>query len=112
MWRVIESDVLCHYGVRGQKWGVRKYQNPDGSLNDAGRKRYARKSIRTRNLEIELARSRKKDRAKAERKKDKMIGISVSTAVSAATLVAGYALYRHEINDCVRAIKNVSVSQL
>lgn len=33
---------LYHWGVKGMKWGVRRYQNKDGSLTDAGRKRYAR----------------------------------------------------------------------
>lgn len=38
----IPMDYLIHYGIKGQKWGVRRYQNKDGSLTKAGRKRYAK----------------------------------------------------------------------
>lgn len=34
------SDYLEHFGVKGQKHGVRQYQNPDGSLTPAGREHY------------------------------------------------------------------------
>lgn len=35
------SDLyLIHHGIQGQKWGVRRFQNPDGSLTAAGRARY------------------------------------------------------------------------
>ena len=34
------DDILQHYGIKGMHWGVRRYQNPDGSLTDAGRKHY------------------------------------------------------------------------
>ena len=35
-----EGNYLMHHGVLGMKWGVRRYQNADGSLTAAGRKRY------------------------------------------------------------------------
>lgn len=38
----MESPELMHYGVKGMRWGVRRYQNADGSLTNAGKKRYDR----------------------------------------------------------------------
>lgn len=37
---VTYSNSLSHHGIKGQKWGNRRYQNEDGSLTDEGRRRY------------------------------------------------------------------------
>ena len=46
MWYVINEDELYHHGIKGQKWGVRRFQNADGTLTKAGQKRYAKQQQR------------------------------------------------------------------
>jgi len=36
----MHNEALYHHGILGQKWGVRRYQNSDGTLTDAGKRRY------------------------------------------------------------------------
>lgn len=37
----MNDEVLIHHGIKGQKWGIRRFQNADGSLTVAGKKRYS-----------------------------------------------------------------------
>lgn len=36
----MEQNHLSHHGIKGQRWGVRRFQNPDGTLTSAGKKHY------------------------------------------------------------------------
>ncbi len=36
------DEELCHFGIKGMKWGVRRYENADGTLTPAGKARYAK----------------------------------------------------------------------
>lgn len=39
------NEILSHYGIKGMKLGVRRYQNSDGTLTSAGKKRYSDEDI-------------------------------------------------------------------
>ena len=49
------KNELYHHGILGMKWGVRRYQNPDGSLTLEGRRRYLKDAA------IQAKKERKKD---------------------------------------------------
>lgn len=40
------EDYLAHHGILGMKWGIRRYRNKDGSLTDAGKKRYGKRKLK------------------------------------------------------------------
>ena len=85
-----QSDILdidnfiAHHGILGQKWGVRRFQNPDGSLTAEGQARYGGKTHVD-----ELSDEEKADLQEAGRKdRNKKIAIGVGVAAAAVTVGA------------------------
>ncbi len=71
------SDILQHYGIRGMKWGVRRFQQKDGSLTPQGRKRYGGED-------------------RTERKKLPAAGkAAVGAAAAAGIVLTAYLVKRH-----------------
>ena len=80
-YKIVTTNELYHHGIKGQKWGVRRFQNTDGSLKSAGKKRYSEDKPKE-----------KKGLTEKQKKWIKRGAIAAGIAVAA---IGTYALYKN-----------------
>lgn len=61
----MHDDYLAHHGIMGQKWGVRRFQNPDGTLTDAGKRRVKGDKVSNKNMTSKMRDEYAKNRISA-----------------------------------------------
>lgn len=121
------NDTIYHFGIKGMKWGIRRYQNKDGSLTAEGRTRYSEdykrahsgKSVKemsdaelkTVNNRLQMERQYAAMTKKTSKGK-KIVQAFVSTAGTVAAVSGAYSTYKKYGNQAIDAIGNMVVKEL
>lgn len=128
----MENNSLAHYGILGMKWGVRRYQNKDGSYTSAGKKRkqkeyvhedyanaHSKKSVKSMsNAELKARNNRlqmEQQYANLTKKTNtgkKVVQNFIKGAGLLSGTIAAYGTYKRIGNQAVEAIGNYVLSDL
>ena len=100
------ETYLAHHGIIGMKWGVRRYQNPDGTLTSAGKKHIA-KSQKNRKEAGGFVKLIGNDIKKSDKKLGKIV-----TDVGSAIETRGNEISRYRDRDIAKKAKTMSDDEL
>lgn len=98
------DQELYHYGVKGMKWGIRRYQNKDGTLTSKGKKRYE-KSNDNSNDEDEIKNNK-------SRKILTKRNIAIGATVVGASLAAMGAMYVYKKTNPTIHVKYMNFGEI
>lgn len=103
---VQEEDYLEHHGIKGQKWGIRRYQNADGSLTEEGKRRYdikeakikakaekvvAKANLKAAKINAKIEKASLKNLKKASKEQAKILKMEMKAAKKEAAYARGKA---------------------
>lgn len=98
------DTTLYHHGVKGHKWGIRRYQNPDGTWTDAGKKRYG---------DSDGDSNRVSNKTPSDTKRKVAVGVATGAAIVAGTVLTAYLVKKYgaknisDIGDTASAGKEI-----
>ena len=121
------DSCIYHHGIKGMKWGVRRYQNKDGSLTSEGKKRYSDDYLSAHSSKSykemsddELRRvnnrlnmeNQYKNLTRQKSNAQKAIDIVLKGSKTIASLMGAYAVYKKFGNSVVNSVGNLVVDEL